>query len=188
MVPEGYTNTGNSWQEGQVGTGPFRLKSFTPGQRSVHARFANYCLDGKPYLDQVTIIDIDDANARMNALISGQVQAIADVPYTQTKVITQQPSLVLFNNEGGGWLTLCMRIDQEPFTDVRVRQAFRLIVDRNQMLQNALAGFGRIANDLYAPFDPAYLQVPQREQDLEKAKSLLRAAGHDEPDDRPADQ
>ncbi len=178
MVPEGYKNTGTSWQKGQVGTGPFRLTSFNPGQRSEHERFANYRVSGKPYLDNVTILDIDDPNARMNALIAGQVQAIADVPYTQTNVITQQPSLVLFNNEGGGWLTLCMRIDQEPFTDVRVRQAFRLIVDRNQMLENALGGFGRIANDLYAPFDPAYLQVPQRVQDLDQAKSLLSAAGH----------
>lgn len=61
---------------------------------------------------------------------------------------------------------------------MRVRQAFRLIVDRKQMLDHTLAGYGRIANDLYAPFDPAYLHVPQRTQDLEQAKSLLRAAGH----------
>ncbi len=179
MVPAGYTNKGKSWKEGQIGTGPFRLASFSPGQRSEHERFANYRLEGKPYLDHVTIVDIDDANARMNALISGQVEAIADVPYTQTNVITQHSSLVLFNNEGGGWLTLCMRVDREPFTDVRVRQAFRLIVDRKQMLENALGGYGRVANDLYAPFDPAYLQVAQREQDLEKAKSLLKAAGHE---------
>ena len=44
MVPEGYTNTGKSWQQGQVGTGPFRLTSFSPGQRSEHERFANYRL------------------------------------------------------------------------------------------------------------------------------------------------
>jgi peptide/nickel transport system substrate-binding protein len=178
IVPEGYTNKGTSWKEGQVGTGPYRLESFTPGQQSVHSRFENYWQSGKPYLDQVTIVDIADANARMNGLISGQVDAIADVPYSQAKLITAQPSLVLFNNEGGGWLTLCMRIDQKPFDDVRVRQAFRLIADRQQILEQALAGFGRVANDMYAPFDPAYLQEPQRTQDLEQAKSLLKAAGY----------
>ena len=179
MVPEGYKNTGKSYKDGQVGTGPYRLESFAPGQRSVHTRFENYRVTGKPYLDQVTIIDIDDSSARMNALISGQVQAIADVPYSQTSVIKQHSGLTLFNNAGGGWLTLCMRIDKPPFTDVRVRQAFRLIVDRKQMLDNALSGYGRIANDLYAPFDPAYLSAPQRAQDLDKAKSLLKAAGQD---------
>jgi peptide/nickel transport system substrate-binding protein len=179
MVPDGYTNTGRSYKQGQIGTGPFKLESFAPGQQSVHSRFDNYRVTGKPYFDQITIQDIADSTARMNALISGQVDAIADVPYSQTELIKKQSSLVLFNNEGGGWLTLCMRIDQEPFTDVRVRQAFRLIVDRQQMLDNALSGYGRIANDLYAPFDPAYLKVPQRTQDLAKAKALLKAAGHE---------
>jgi peptide/nickel transport system substrate-binding protein len=179
MVPEGYKNTGRSWRDGQVGTGPFRLESFTPGQQSVHTRFGNYWQSGKPYLDQVTITDIADPSARMNALISGQVHAIADVPYSETKLIQAQQSLVLFNNAGGGWLTLCMRVDQEPFTDVRVRQAFRLMVDRPQMLENALSGYGRIANDMYAPFDPAFLHEPQRVQDLAKARSLLKAAGHE---------
>jgi peptide/nickel transport system substrate-binding protein len=179
IVPEGYTNTGKSWKQGQVGTGPFKLESFDPGQQSVHSRFDNYRISGKPYLDQVTILDITDPNARMNALVSGQVDAIADVPYAETKVITQQPELVLFDNAGGGWLTLCMRVDKPPFTDVRVRQAFRLIVDREQILQQALSGYGRIANDMFAPFDPAYLKEPQREQDLEQAKSLLKAAGQE---------
>ena len=178
MVPEGYTNTGRSWKQGQVGTGPFRLESFSPGQQSVHSRFANYWDAPKPYLDQVTIVDVDDANARMNGLISGQLDAIADVPYSSAKLIQTHSNLVLFNNEGGGWLVLCMRIDQKPFTDVRVRQAFKLIADRPQLLEQALAGYGRIANDMYAPFDPAYLSsMPQRTQDLEQAKSLLKAAG-----------
>lgn len=178
MVPEGYTNTGRSWKQGQVGTGPYRLESFTPGQQSVHTRFPNYWEAPKPYLDRVTIIDVNDANARMNGLISGQLDAIADVPYSSAKLIQTHPNLVLFNNEGGGWLVLCMRVDQKPFSDVRVRQAFRLIADRPQMLEQALAGYGRIANDMYAPFDPAYLSnLPQRTQDLDKAKSLLKAAG-----------
>ncbi len=177
IVPEGYTNTGRSWKQGQVGTGPFRLESFEPGQQSVHTRWKNYWQEGKPYLDQVTIIDLTDPNARMNALISGQVDAVADVPYSQAKLIETHSDLVLFNNEGGGWLTMCMRVDQEPFTDVRVRQAFRLIADRPQMLEEALAGYGRVANDLYAPFDPDYLHEAQRAQNIAQAKSLLKAAG-----------
>ena len=73
-----------------------------------------------------------------------------------------------------------MRVDQAPFDDVRVRQAFRLIVDREQMVQQVLSGEGRIANDLYAPYDPAYASdLPQREQDLEQAKSLLKQAGRE---------
>ena len=49
-----------------------------------------------------------------------------------------------------------MRVDEKPFSDVRVRQALRLICDRQQMIDKALSGYGRLGNDLYAPFDPAY--------------------------------
>ena len=73
-----------------------------------------------------------------------------------------------------------MRVDQAPFDDVRVRQAFRLIVDREQMVQQVLSGHGSVANDLYARYDPVYASdLPQRQQDLEQAKSLLKQAGRE---------
>jgi len=51
-------------------------------------------------------------------------------------------------------------------------------VDRKQMIEQVLSGQGRVANDLYAPYDPAYNdELPQRRQDLDQAKSLLRQAG-----------
>jgi peptide/nickel transport system substrate-binding protein len=70
-------------------------------------------------------------------------------------------------------------VDTAPFDDPRVRQAMRLIVDRQQMIDQTLSGFGEIGNDLYAPFDAAYAgkEFPQRQQDIEQAKSLLKAAG-----------
>jgi peptide/nickel transport system substrate-binding protein len=71
-----------------------------------------------------------------------------------------------------------MRVDLKPWSDERVRQAMRLIVDRPQMIEQALLGEGRVANDMYSPYDPAYAaHLPQREQDLEQAKSLLSQAG-----------
>ena len=63
----------------------------------------------------------------------------------------------MLNAAGGGWLTIIMAVDQEPFTDVRVRQAMRLIVDRQAMVDEVLGGYGRVANDLFSPLDPAYL-------------------------------
>ena len=72
-----------------------------------------------------------------------------------------------------------MRVDTPPYDDNRVREAFRLIVDRQGMLDQVLSGHGRVANDLYGPFDPGYdKSLPQRKQDIAKAKALLAAAGH----------
>jgi peptide/nickel transport system substrate-binding protein len=71
-----------------------------------------------------------------------------------------------------------MRVDQAPFDDVRVRQAFRLIVDRQEMVQQVLGGHGSVGNDMYGRFDPCYPEdIPQREQDIDKAKQLLKEAG-----------
>ena len=65
-------------------------------------------------------------------------------------------SLKVLISHTGQWQPFTMRIDQAPFNDVRVRQAMRLIVNRPQMVEQVLSGQGRVANDMYAPYDPAY--------------------------------
>jgi peptide/nickel transport system substrate-binding protein len=163
-----------------VGTGPFKYESFTPGQRSVFTKFADYWEKGKPFVDQLTIIDFPDDTARVNALLGGQVEAIDNLPAAQLSSVKSNGNLRVLVSETGAWQPFTMRVDASPFDDVRVRQAFRLIVDRKQMVQQVLSGQGRIANDLYAPYDPAYAKdLPQRMQDLEQAKSLLKQAGRE---------
>ncbi|MGH2856811.1 MAG: ABC transporter substrate-binding protein [Solirubrobacteraceae bacterium] len=163
-----------------VGTGAFMFESFTPGQQSVFKKFPNYWQTGKPYVDTLTIIDFTDDTARVNALLGGQVQAIDNLPTGQISQVQSNSALKVLISHTGEWQPFTMRVDQAPFNDVRVRQAMRLIVDRPQMVEQVLSGQGRIANDMYAPFDPAYpTSLPQRHQDLEQAKSLLKAAGHE---------
>ena len=174
MVPVGYRR----WPAPQAGTGGYLLKSFTPGQESVHERFANCWRDPAPWFDSVTIVDFPSATAQVEALLSAQTDAITDVPFAQAGAIGRQHGLHLLVSSTGAWLPLCMAIDLRPFRDNRVRRAMRLLVDRPAMVQQALAGYGRVANDLFAPFDAGfYHALPQREQDVERARSLLRAAG-----------
>src|SRR5258708_10926479 len=100
------------------------------------------------------------------------------LPPSQVKVV-QAGGLGALVSKTGGWLPICMAIDMPPFDDARVRQAMRLIVDRQGMLEQVASGYGFIGNDLYAPFDPGYDHaLPQRQQDIAQAKSLLKAAGH----------
>jgi peptide/nickel transport system substrate-binding protein len=161
-----------------VGTGPFKYQSFSPGQRSVFVKNPNYWQTGRPYADQLTIIDFPDDTARTNALLGGQVEAINNVPGAQLASIRGNPNLKVLSSPTGAWQPFTMRIDAAPFDDVKVRQAMRLIVDRDQMVQQVLSGQGSVANDLYARYDPMYAKdLPQRKQDLEQAKSLLKQAG-----------
>src|SRR5690242_21785520 len=173
MVPTGYL----AYPHPQVGTGAYKLKSFSPGQQSVHTRNPNYWRSGQPYFDTVTITDFSAATAQVNGLLGGQIDAMTDLPPSQVKVV-QARGMGALVSKTGGWLPICMAIDLPPFDDVRVRQAMRWIVDRPGMLEQVASGYGFVGNDLYAPFDPGYNHsLPQRKQDIAQAKSLLKAAG-----------
>jgi peptide/nickel transport system substrate-binding protein len=180
VVPVGYSPKAVGAAKPNIGTGPYKLQSFTPGQQSVHVRNPNYWRSGQPYFDKVIIIDFPDDTARVNALLGGQVDAITDVPPAQVAVVNNHSGTHVLESPSAAWTPICMRVDAAPFDDVRVRQAMRLIANRPQMVQQALSGHGHIGNDLYAPFDEAFASdLPQRVQDIAKAKSLLKAAGHD---------
>jgi peptide/nickel transport system substrate-binding protein len=162
-----------------IGTGPFKLKEFKPGDRTVFDRFENYWGDG-PYVDQLVLVSLPDDSARTNALLSGQVDAIQNLPLQQLASVKSNPNLKVLNAQTGNWSPFSMNCQAKPFTDVRVRQAMRLIVNRQQLIEQALLGNGRVANDLYTPYDPAYASdIPQRETDIEQAKSLLKQAGQE---------
>jgi len=178
IVPVGYERKGDLKY---VGTGPYKIQSFTAGQQSVAVRNPNYWRPASegPWFDQVTVTDFADSAAQVNALLSGQIDAITDIPFAQIDTAKAQ-GIQILEGHGGGWLPLCMAIDMDPFTDVRVRQAFRLMADRPAMLEQVLSGHGSVANDLFAPFDACYSSdLAQREQDIEQAKSLLKSAGKD---------
>ena len=178
IVPVGYERKGDLKY---VGTGPYKIQSFTAGQQSVAVRNPNYWRPASegPWFDQVTVTDFADSAAQVNALLSGQIDAITDIPFAQIDTAKAQ-GIEILEGHGGGWLPLCMAIDMDPFTDVRVRQAFRLMADRPAMLEQVLSGHGSVANDLFAPFDACYSSdLAQREQDIEQAKSLLKSAGKD---------
>ena len=180
IVPVGYGSAGYGKAKPNVGTGPFKLTSFTPGQQSAHARNPNYWRSGQPYFDQVVIIDFPDDTARVNALLSGQIDAMTQVPPAQVAVVNGHSGTKVLESPSAAWTPICMRVDTAPFNDARVRQAMRLIVDRPQMVEQALAGHGLVGNDLYSPFDTEFNHaLPQRHQDIAQAKSLLKAAGHD---------
>jgi peptide/nickel transport system substrate-binding protein len=162
------------------GTGAFKFKSWKAGDRSLFVKFANYRISGQPYLDELEFIDIPDDAARLNALRSGQVDAIENIAPVQAAALANDKTVKILNCRTGGFVPMITTTTLPPFDDVRVRQAFRLLVDRPQMIKNVLLGFGFVGNDLFSPFDPLYASdLPQRKYDPEKAKSLLKAAGKD---------
>ena len=174
IVPKGYSAFKGDVST-QVGTGAYKLTKFTPGQQSEHVRYDGYWRDS--YFDGLTITDFSDSTAQINALKGGQIDAMTDLPANQVNAVKSSGVEALIS-QTGGWIPICMAIDMPPFNDPKVRQAMRLIIDRQQILEQLGSGYGQVANDLYAPFDEGYdKDLPQRAPDIAQAKSLLKSAG-----------
>jgi peptide/nickel transport system substrate-binding protein len=162
-----------------VGTGPFKFVSFTPGQQSVFARNPDYWQEGKPYVDKLVVnSSFGDENARKNALLSGAINVSPILPPLVAKSLESSTDATLLRSPSVVQYWFLMRVDQGPFADPRVRQAMKLIADRQALINGALAGFGTVANDLLGVETQYYASdLPQRKQDIEQAKSLLKQAG-----------
>jgi peptide/nickel transport system substrate-binding protein len=173
IVPVGFDKTH------PVGTGPFKLVSFTPGVRSTFVRHPNYWQTGRPYLDGVVITDYADETSQVNALAAGQADVVNTLSIDSVAQIQSAGKQVLIS-PGGGWVPFTMRVDVPPFNDVRVRQALRYAVDRQQMLELAFGGHGTLGNDVFGIWSADYdHSLAQRVQDIPRAKSLLKQAGHE---------
>lgn len=163
-----------------VGAGPFRLREFSPGQKSTYTRFENYFKPGQPYIDELEIIEFKDQQARTSALLAGQIDVADLVPAEQARLLRGSALLDVVKSPTNGVQSFDMNLEHPAFNDVRVRQAFRLLADRADLVERALQGEGRIANDLYSPHDPTYNHaIAQRIHDIAQAKSLLRSAGRE---------
>lgn len=159
-----------------VGAGPFKVKEFVPGQRALFTRFENYFKPGRPYPDELEIIEFKEPTTRIAALLAGQIDMANSLLPEQAGLLGNSAKLLV--SKTNTWQSFDMNIRHPAFSDPRVRQAFRLIADRDDLVKRALQGQGRIGNDLYSPQDPSFdHSIPQRGQDIDQARALLRQAG-----------
>ncbi|MFT3851261.1 MAG: ABC transporter substrate-binding protein [Ilumatobacteraceae bacterium] len=162
-----------------VGTGPFVFKSFDPGQEAAFTANPEWWGSDGPWVEELILKDIEDDTARVNALIAGQVDAISSLPYSQVAIVESTSGIQpLINDQATTFNFLFFRTDIEPFNDVRVLQAIKLVLDREEIINQAVSGYAWVGNDVFGQADPAFdSSLPQRVQDIEAAKSLLAEAG-----------
>jgi peptide/nickel transport system substrate-binding protein len=177
IIPDGFNPAAKNAKPN--GTGPFMFQSFTPEQRSVFTRNPHFWKSGQPYVDTLTIIDFPDNTSLQNALITGVIDGAGGFDGPELAALGTQSGVKVVPSRTGAITPFTMRVDQPPFNDVRVRQALRLLVDRPQLIDSALDGYGVVANDVFSPYDPDFDHSLHREQDIPEAKALLKAAGHE---------
>ncbi|MBQ1088246.1 ABC transporter substrate-binding protein [Streptomyces sp. B93] len=169
-----------AFEPGKVmGTGPLKVTDFAPGRSSTLRRFDDHW-DGAPYLDELVVLSLNDPQARVNAVRSGQADFAAALPYTEAaKGRGAGPTVVHkgTRNERTGF-GFMLSTGRPPFDDPRVRKAVRLAVDRQSLVDTVLLGYGEVGNDLYGAGAQYYADdLEPLARDVDQARSLLRAAG-----------
>ncbi len=161
------------------GTGPFVLKSFAPGIRTVVRRNPNYWKPGKPYLDEIELIAIPDELSRVNALLSGDVQMVISVSPGSVKRVKASSSHLIMETKSGLYTDLVMRQDHPLTGNPDFVLGMKHLLDRDLIKRALFRGYATIANDQpISPLDPYYNPgIPQRAFDPEKAKFYLKRSG-----------
>ncbi|MFZ5963219.1 ABC transporter substrate-binding protein [Thalassococcus sp. BH17M4-6] len=165
-----------------IGTGLYQVQSFEPGVRMVATRVdSHYKGDEAGYFDEIEYIAINDNTARMNALMTGQVDAINRIDFKTEALLKANPMIRIQEVTGNQQYTFPMLTNVAPFNDVNVRKALKYGINRQEMVDKILQGHGRVGND--TPIGPAnqYFadDLEQLTYDPDKAKFHLKEAGMD---------
>jgi peptide/nickel transport system substrate-binding protein len=176
VVQEGATT--QSLQAKPIGTGPFKFASFTPGSRSEFVANRSYWGHDGPYFDSILVnSSFSDENARVNALLFGSIDLVPQASYLLARQQLAAGKVTVFGAPSSTVWNFPMRVDKGALADSRVRQALRLVADRQALIDGAMSGFGTPANDLLGTGDKYYASQFTRVQDIDQAKSLLKQAG-----------
>jgi peptide/nickel transport system substrate-binding protein len=162
-----------------IGTGPYKLKEFKPGVRSVVVRNDSYWKPGKPYLDEIEFVGISDESARVNALLSGGMDLVGSVNPRSMARIIGAPGYAVTKTQSGQYSDLVIRKDTGPGANPDFVLAMKYLFDREQMKKAIALDQAVVGND--QPIDPTnrfhFAGLPQRPFDPEKAKFHLKKSG-----------
>ncbi|MEA3245444.1 MAG: ABC transporter substrate-binding protein [Gemmatimonadota bacterium] len=160
-----------------VGNGPFRFAERVPGQRWAFERNDSFpaALGGPPHIQRLVIAVVDEPTTKLAGLASGDLD-FAGIAPTMAALAARDPSLRVMDYPILLSTALVFNTHRPPFDDVRVRMAVNLSLDRERIVQAALAGYGRPAAGPVPPESPLALPAAPP-HDVHAADSLLDAAG-----------
>jgi peptide/nickel transport system substrate-binding protein len=162
-----------------IGTGPFKVKEFKPGVRTVGVRNENYFKEGRPYMEEHEFFGISDDAARLNALFSGDVHMMTSVNMNSFKDIEARKNVEIFSTPAPRFSQLIMMVDRSPTNNIDLRMAIKNLFNREKVLKSITKNYGQIGNDhVIPPSSPLYNNnLPQLGLDRDKAKYHLKKAG-----------
>jgi peptide/nickel transport system substrate-binding protein len=164
-----------------IGAGPYKVMEYEPGVRVAFERHANYFDSSIGHADQVEILVINDNTARTAALQSGQVHMINRVDPKIVELLAGNTDISIERAAGRGHYVFIMHCNTAPFDNNDLRMALKLSINRQEMVEKILGGYGSRGNDF--PINAAYPYfdetIPQREYDAAAAADHYAKSGHD---------
>ncbi|MFW8636957.1 ABC transporter substrate-binding protein [Cribrihabitans pelagius] len=173
-------NGGKDDPAAAIGTGPYVLKDVDMGVRFVAEKNPDYWDPELGHADTIEVLIINDDTARVAALQSGQVDMIDRVPPRTAKLVDRAPGITVRSTAGPGHYVFIMHCNTAPFDNNDLRLALKYAMDRQEMVDKILHGYGSIGND--SPINasyPLFTEAEQREYDPDKAKFHFQKSGHD---------
>lgn len=176
------------YQYHQVGTGPFRLIEYLPGDRVVVERNpdymwapAFYVMPANNAVQRIEFRFVDDSDERFASLQAGQSHIVSELTPIEARSLVGNPSLqILPVDLPGASLSLYINIDQSPTDSPAFRQALLFAVNRSALVDGAYQGFSSIAWGPLSPSTAFYTRrvVGAYSYDIDQAQQLLESSGY----------
>lgn len=160
------------------GTGPFRFKSFKPGDRIELVKNPDYFIPDQPKLDGVLLRIIPESAGQVAALASGDVDLVWNIPFEAIPQLKTNAAIALDAVPTSTWDGIIMNSKLEPFTDPKVRLAVSLAIDKAALVEFALNGFGTTTHTMIPPSHPFYNKDLKIAPDLARARAVLAETKH----------
>ena len=169
---------GIDWQSG-IGCGSYAMKNFDPGVTSTYERHSGHWRDDVAWFDSFEMLSVIDANARTTALVTGDVDAIDRVDLKAAGLLGRRPGIDIKQSSGTQHYTFAMSTNKSPYDDNNVRQALKYAIDRQELVDKILFGYGSVGNDHPIGRGQQFFnsELEQKVYDPDKAKWYLKQAG-----------
>jgi peptide/nickel transport system substrate-binding protein len=160
------------------GCGAYMVKAYEPGVQASIVRNPNYWKPDRAHFDGVEMLTILDPAARQSALRTGDVDVIDQVDLKTVHLFDRLPGIKVLSTTGTQHYTFAMDTRAAPFNDNNVRLALKHAIDRQELVDKILFGYGEIGNDHPIGKSNRYhADLEQNNYDPDKAKFYLDKAG-----------
>jgi len=179
ILPVGDQN-GIDWASGD-GCGPYKLVDFEPGVRAKFVKNENDWDSNRGFFEEIEFLAVVDTNARTTALVSGDVNMIDKIDLKTVALMARNPQIKVHSVAGNQHYTMPMNATMDPFTDNNVRLALKYAINRQELVDKILFGYGSLGNDHPIGQGQRFYNtdLPQTEYDADKARFHLKEAGLD---------